>query len=984
MSCLSENTVTAFVEGLLSPEASHRLEAHAAACPTCRRLLSELAKGISRAEPTQRGGTSPGDREEAEGGGEAPEELSRGALVGRYIVLEKLGAGGMGVVYAAYDPELDRRVALKLLRRELIGRSHDLRSRMTREAQALARLSHPNVVAVHDAGTFQGSVFLTMELIDGVTLGQWLSQRARSWREVVETFAKAGRGLAAAHASGFVHRDFKPANVLVSEDGRVRVVDFGLVRAGSSEKEEDDAGALAAVGEGGDHGSVATHALTQTGAVLGTPAYMAPEQFERGTVDARADQWSFCAALFEALYGQRPFTANTREAVLVEAPKGKLAPPPRAPAVPGFLLRALERGLRPSPEERFPSMEALLAALAMDPRRAWQKRALVAAGVLAVVLGGLGARWLRPPSAPLCQGAPAKLAEAWSEEKKRALHDRFAATGLAYAEDAWAEAARSLDAYGGGWVAMHTEACEATRVRGEQSDEVLSLRMLCLDRRLSELRAMTDVLASADAKGVTKAVEATGSLTALSICADVEALRTPVRAPEGKEAAAEARAIEEALAQARARSQLGQYAEALSITSKAAERAGTLGHQPTEAEALEMLGAVRLWAMEPKAAEQSLRAAFAAAVAGRHDRIAAQAAIKLVFVVGSQLFRFEDAGEWAFHAGAVLRRAGGDPELDAELHANVGSLLYNKGDFAGARREYEQSLATREKVFGPEHRKLVESLELVAMAAGAEGDLAESTRLTRRSVELSRKLFGTRHPAYGESLRRMAAALAAQGHDAEALAALDEALPVVEAARGPDHPHVGMVLMSLGEVKRRLRRHAESLAAIKRARVIFEAVDSARPFVSDCVATMAETQKDTGKLDEALALQHEALAIREEVYGAEHERVGASFVSIGEVLLEQGKAREALGQLTRALALWEKANGPDFIDNAVALVGMGEALVALHEPEKAIVHLERAEALLQKRSGSPELLARARKALARARESSPPRRGAAPAQRPPR
>ncbi|MCC6559586.1 MAG: serine/threonine protein kinase [Polyangiaceae bacterium] len=964
-SCLSENTVTAFVEGLLEPEAAGRLEAHAASCPACRRLLSELAKGMSRVKPALLGDAPPSDREET-GDGDAPEDLSRGALVGRYIVLETLGSGGMGVVYAAYDPELDRRVALKLLRRVLIGRSQDLRSRMMREAQALARLSHPNVVAVHDAGTFRGSVFLAMELIDGVTLGQWLSQRARPWREVVETFAKAGRGLAAAHAAGFVHRDFKPANVLVSEDGRVRVVDFGLVRAGSPEEDEGDP-----AGEVGERGGEAAHALTQTGTVLGTPAYMAPEQFERGAVDARADQWSFCAALFEALYGRRPFTANTRETVLAEAPRGKLAPPPGARAAPASLLRALERGLSLSPEDRFASMDALmdalLAALARDPRRAWRKRATVAAGVLAVGLGIAGAARPRAAPAPLCQGAQAKLAEAWSEEKKRALHDRFAATGLAYAEDAWAQASRTLDAYGREWAAMHTEACEATRVRGEQSDEVLSLRMLCLDRRLSELRAMTDLLASADAKGVTNAAEATAGLTGLSICADVEALRAPVRPPEGKEEGAAAREIEEVLAQARAHSQLGQYAEALEIASKAAERARALGHLPTESEALEMLGVVQRSTLDLEAAERSLRAAFVAAVAGRHDRIAARAAIDLVFVVGVQLFRFEDGRQWAFHAGAALRRAGGDPLLDAELHANLGSLLHNKGNHADARKEHELSLATREKVLGPEHRQVVQSLDLLALAASALGDHAEAARLTRRSIELSKKLYGPRHPLYGESLGKMGIGLLHQDRDAEALAALEEALSVVEAARGPDHPHVGTMLVPLGDAKRKLRRHAESLAAFERARAIFVAAGSPRSFVAECVAGMGDTQKDAGKLAEALALHREALAVREEVLGPDHERVGASLAGIGEVLLLQGKAREALGRFTRALELWEKANGPDFSDNALALVGMGEALVALREGKRAIVHLERAEALLQKQGGSPRLLERARDALARAR-----------------
>ncbi len=241
--------------------------------------------------------------------GEAPrprdpsaEALERGAAVGRYVILDRIGAGGMGVVYAAYDPELDRRVALKLLRTDRFAAPGHLR--LLREAKALARLTHPNVVAVHDAGTFGDQVFVAMELVEGETLRQWLEAGARSWREVLDRLLAAGRGLAAAHAAGLVHRDFKPENVLLGRDGRVRVVDFGLAKALADAAEEP-----AAPDSGGELASP----LTEWGAVLGTPAYMAPEQIRGIAADARSDQFSFCVALYEALYGERPFGKGPRE-----------------------------------------------------------------------------------------------------------------------------------------------------------------------------------------------------------------------------------------------------------------------------------------------------------------------------------------------------------------------------------------------------------------------------------------------------------------------------------------------------------------------------------------------------------------------------------------------------------------------------------------------------------------------------------------------
>jgi len=204
--------------------------------------------------------------------------------IGRFQVLEVLGRGSMGVVYAAFDEALDRRVALKVIRRDT-GRREAVRPRMLREAQGLARLSHPNVVQVYEVGEIAGQLFIAMEFLQGRTLLEWLAERPRDWQAIVDVFAQAGRGLAAAHAAKLVHRDFKPENAIVADDARVRVVDFGLVR-GDREPDDD-------AQPPGPSRSLSGLRITQSGAVIGTPAYMSPEQHLRRSVDARSDQFSF-------------------------------------------------------------------------------------------------------------------------------------------------------------------------------------------------------------------------------------------------------------------------------------------------------------------------------------------------------------------------------------------------------------------------------------------------------------------------------------------------------------------------------------------------------------------------------------------------------------------------------------------------------------------------------------------------------------------
>ena len=341
----------------------------------------------------------------------SPEPAERPTSLGRFKLVRRIGSGAMGVVYEGLDPELERRVALKVLRPEVEAQQNlQARSRMLREAQALARLRHPNVTMVYEVGTSEaGALFIAMELVEGRTLGRWLRARPRSWREIVEVFLQAGRGLAAAHRAGLVHREFKPDNVIVDEDGGARVVDFGLARScGMAEMlptlDDDEPGS----------GPFPLH-LTCTGAVLGTPAYMAPEQFQGAPLHSASDQFSFCVALFEALYGYRPFPGNDLPSLQRSLMRGQPVGPRRG--VPRALYRVLRRGLAVEPAHRFSSMEKLLEALAACRQRKTSSRSLTLAAGLAVA-AAIGSLFVPRPATGTSElaGAAAGIASVAAPE----------------------------------------------------------------------------------------------------------------------------------------------------------------------------------------------------------------------------------------------------------------------------------------------------------------------------------------------------------------------------------------------------------------------------------------------------------------------------------------------------------------------------------------------------------------------------------------
>jgi len=327
--------------------------------------------------------------------------LRPGDRVGRYVVRNRLGRGGMGVVWGAYDPVLGRRVALKLVRHrdaiEAVEANVD--ERLRREAQALARLSHPNVVSLYDVGTCEHGDYLALELVPGVDLDQWLAKVTRTWKQVLEVFLLAGRGLAAAHTAGLIHRDFKPANVIVGPGGHVTVVDFGLARTAEldttlgNERHDPDAPYEPRIS--GDALALLSTRLTGTNMIVGTRGYMAPEQLLGLSVGPRADQFSFCVALFEAFYGARPYPGNNAVETATAYARGELLEPADRRGVPSRVHEVLLRGLRIESDERFPSMDALLVALRNAMPGPRTKLLITAALVMTAAISGVGGAWVQ-------------------------------------------------------------------------------------------------------------------------------------------------------------------------------------------------------------------------------------------------------------------------------------------------------------------------------------------------------------------------------------------------------------------------------------------------------------------------------------------------------------------------------------------------------------------------------------------------------------
>jgi tetratricopeptide (TPR) repeat protein len=861
--CPDEEVIVEYAQGGLVPDERADIEAHLDGCAACADVVTGMVRIFGTCSPPIVGSAEDIEETYADGeasAGDAP--LPAGTAIGRYRLLECIGAGGMGIVYAAYDPELDRRVAIKLLRtRE--GPQRDARNaRLLREAQALARLSHPNVIAVHDVGTFADHVFVAMEFVNGENLTQWLRARPRTWPEIRDVFVAAGRGLAAAHAVGLVHRDFKPDNVLVGRDGRVRVTDFGLARiAGQLSGSIDSVSSEGRLED--TTGKIPLVTLTATGALLGTPAYMAPEQFAGGRIDATSDQYSFCVALFEAVVGARPFAARnvTQLATAVLEADPVMPTSARAPLA---VRRAIVRGLSRKRTGRFPDMHALLAVLERDRSRL-RRFAAAAVGVAAVsaAIGvglGAGTTDTRPAR---CVGDPPLAG--WNDDAILAMAARFEASGVAFSTPSWIALRDGLDARVVSLRRVHADACAVASDPSVDAEFALR-RFECLDERERELAAVLEVVGASDAELVRDAVRIPETLEDASTCDDADALaRERVQPPDPRLVSrVDAARIE--LERAAALEVGGRYEDALAATATALAEAEATGYEPLRAEVLARRGILLDRLSRSGEALTTLYQAAAVATANRHHAAAARAWIELVYVLGRHEHRFAEGRVAAAQAEAELTALGGDDDMEAARLTNVGTLAYSEGHIDEGLGFYERALELRERLGQP--LKQADVLFNVA------------------NVELTRGDYESAEAHLLECLRRW------------------------QAVVGTAHPDTLDVIHSLGVLYEHSGRFEEAREQLELAlRLRSELIGSETREAASSASALGRTLVYLGRHDEGIALARRAVATYERMYGADHSHVAIHLGHLGEALWVAGRKDEAKREMMRAIAMQVAALG---------------------------------------------------------------------------
>ena len=855
--------------------------------------------------------------------------LNPGAAFDHFVVLGELGSGGMGVVLAAYDPDLDRKVAIKLLRadRSTASSGPSASARLLREAQALAKLSHPNVITIYEVASKNDRVAVVMEYVDGSTLTQWLANETLGWRDVVGAFLQAGRGLAAAHAAGMVHRDFKPDNVLIGKRGRVRVTDFGLVSTAAAPVDGASQSDAETRPIPSDAGLSVT--LSCEGALVGTLAYMAPEQLRRAPTDARADQFSYCVALYEGLYGERPFAGTTYAELRDEVKAERIKDAPSDSDVPGWVRDLVVRGLRADPDERHPSMEALLDALARDPR---QRRARLAAGGAVLALAALAVFGLTrgsgtsPVQAPVCAGAHDKLDGVWDAKLRARVRTSFGATDRPHAAETVGLVEAELDRRAEAWVAARVEACEATRVRGEQSDRLLDLRMNCLDRRLGELRALTALFAGEpDPKLLDGAIKALSETTPLAVCDDTEALLAETPLPEDPRTRARVAQLRARLDEGAALQRAGRYPAGIELAKAIAGEVDAVDYPPVRAEAHNLLAGLLARAGDPKEAEDALYAALQAAADARDHSLVADTWIQLIMLVGSRQEQHDRGLALAPAARAAVAQAGAQDAQLAQLATSLGLVLASKGDYAAAREHHERALQIQERLFGADHPRVAMTLGNLANALAEQGEYAKARAYYERGLSIQENSVGAHHPDIGFTLNNLGNVVGYQGENEAAVRYFERALAIWEKALAPNHPLVATCLNNLGSV-----------------------------------------QSELGHVDEARASYERALEMLTATFGSEHPAVAAITGNLGELAANAGDYAEAMNQCRRSLGIYEQTLGKDHPDIAYALTCIGRAHLGAGSPRSALKPLRTALASREANPGDAADLAQTRFELARA------------------
>jgi tetratricopeptide (TPR) repeat protein len=824
----------------------------------------------------------------------------------------------MGVVFSAHDPELDRRVAVKLLA-PAAGRLGARQERLAREARALAKISHPNVVPVFDVGTAGDRLFVAMELVDGTTLRGHVDNRL-AIRERMQLLAQAAAGLAAAHAAGVVHRDFKPDNVLVGRDGRVRVSDFGLALA--SEELDEPGGDVAA-----------SPPMTRTGALIGTPAYMAPEQLRGERADATSDEFAFCVTAWEVLFGQRPFVADDTAGLLAAIEQG---PREGTTRIDRDLLAALRRGLAFDPARRHGDL-ARLRELLGEPRRSrrWRVAAVLGGVALLASAGVLASQVAKDDP---CARAERGLDTVWNDPAQISFAVALGRTGKPLATEHASAAIRAVVAWSASWRELSAATCRAHR-DGTRSAVLFDRQQACLAARRDELAAFIALFAHSDIDPALAPQLAAG-LGDVDACTVTSFADAPPVTAEQRRALDDAR---RALAAAAALRKAGRYREAVRELEQLRTTVDKLADRALAGDVLWHLAMAEIGVGKLDAARDHLSAAAARGEEARDDALKAKAWIELLVLVGDEVVELAEAARLEPLARAAVDRAGGGTELRASLAAATGRVELRRGNFKAAITAFEEATRHHRKRTPAAHYEISNVLNTLAGAHGALGDHARMLQLLDEAKELATAAVGKDHPDVAAIWSNRVEPLHFLGRGEEALTSATTAVTIFERALGGRGLRLAKSIENLAILHAMNERFADAATLFERSRAMTEAeLGPSHADVAQAWLNVASAHKDAGALADAAAGYRKAIEIWERALGPTHVDLARPLLGLAKVLLEQKAAAEALPLVQRALAIREAQPGNPahlahtlFVHGQVVLAATGDKRRACERISKA-------------------------------------------------
>jgi tetratricopeptide (TPR) repeat protein len=827
-----------------------------------------------------------------------PEELvpssTIGGRVGRYVLLREIGKGGMGTVWEAYDPSLDRLIALKLVA-NMDGDTGPEASSLEREARALARVTDPRVVVVHDGGREGPVVFIAMELVRGRTLKEWMAEAERTPEQVIDVLVTAGRGLEAVHRAGLVHRDIKPSNILLGDDGRVCVGDLGIALADS-------------IARG-------------SGAYAGTPGYMAPEQRARRGADARSDQYAFCVTAWEALTGALPGAEATR-------------------APPAALRGAIERGLAEDPEQRWPALGDLLTRF--ERWRGRRRRRWIGGGAATAVVAAAGALLVaarEPARTDACAATAHEIDAAWTPGRRDALAQAFAAVASPVATGAWQRTEGVLTGWIDRWRAARVTACDDTVQRRTQPAAVLARRERCLADRRDQLDALLEALARPDALSAPLAVSAAWALPAPEGCLAPSPPDAPVPTPD----AAPLRAVRQQIARAAVLRRLGKPTDAVAAAEAAVRDAEPTGDRGLLAQALTELGHCGSVASQHDAAIEALRRAVNAADGAGLDEIRFAAWAELEFLIGEIRADKAEGARILEQVGALFERLPPDLGREAVLEERTGAYARIHGDYPACIAHATRAGELRRALDPGNLDAIAEPLNLVGICHERSAHEREALGVFEQVLELRRRALGDDHPRTAMIYNNLASVHYSLGEYELSAQLHEKALAARERVLGPAHRDVAQSHNNLANTLRKLGRADEALVHARAARDNWAVSVGPRTVVTaTATAVMGHCELALGHLDEAERLYRDALAIRLEVRGPDHEDVTRVLGDLANVMVKRGRLADAIALADDA---WTRtrARGDTGVDLASAEVD--RLVIHAADPRRRAAAVERIRAL---------------------------------------